>query len=211
MSILQELLESPSLHTSCGSAAKRATLKAKLTPSNASKQIAEGLKVSEGEDLLLEEAHVTVKGNLILEDQSRLLVAGDLEVEGNIIHEGFDYALLFVGGSLRADNLLFHGEVVVLGSITLRGIAWTYYNDYSTYADTLTARVVVADDREDAVDEVRADAHLTGHSSDITPKLGKLLQADVLDANGHWSYPNLAKRLSQREELLLTGNRSSRR
>jgi hypothetical protein len=201
MKLIEELLQESSLHDHADSVSKRATLKAKLTPSDTVKQVAKDLKVSEGEDLHFD-GGVVVKGNLVIEDQGRLLVAGDLVVEGNIIHEGFDYSLLFVGGSLEADNLLFHGEVIVLGGFTLEGVAWTYYNDYSTYADTLSARLVVADDREDAIEKVRADHHLVGHSSEIGPKLSKLLKKGLVDDKGEWSYTTLAKELLKKEALL---------
>lgn len=201
MKLFDKLLQESSLHDHAGSASKRAALKAKLTPSNAVKEVAKDLKVSEGEDLHFD-GGVVVKGNLVIEDQGRLLVAGDLVVEGNIIHEGFDYSLLFVGGSLEADNLLFHGEVVVLGGFTFKGVAWTYYSDYSTYADTLSAKLVVADDREDAIGKVRADHHLVGHSSEIGPKLSKLLKKGLVDEEGAWSYTTLAKKLLKKETLL---------
>ncbi|MFY0567242.1 hypothetical protein ACN28E_25870 [Archangium lansingense] len=201
MKLFEKLLQESSLHDLAGSASKRAALKAKLTPSDTVKQVAKDLKVSEGEDLHFD-GGLVVKGNLVIEDQGRLLVAGDLVVEGNIIHEGFDYSLLFVGGSLEADNLLFHGEVVVLGGFTLKGVAWTYYNDYSTYADTLSANLVVADDREDAIGKVRADHHLVGHSSEIGPKLRKLLEKGLVDEEGGWSYSTLAKKLLKKEALL---------
>ncbi|WP_426749624.1 hypothetical protein [Myxococcus sp. Y35] len=71
----------------------------------------------------------------------------------------FGRAEAVLGLRLPARNLLFHGELVSLGPITVQEVAWTYYNDYSTYADSLKARVVVADDRSDAVDDVRADRH----------------------------------------------------
>ncbi|RKH20528.1 hypothetical protein D7X74_03640 [Corallococcus sp. CA047B] len=207
MSPLQELLEQASLHDVCGTAAKRARLKATLTPTPTTRQVDGDLKLSEAQDLLLEEGRVHVKGHLILDEQSRLLVAGDLVVEGNIINEGFDYALLFVGGALTANNLLFHGELVSLERITVKGVAWTYYNDHSTYADLLTARVVVADDRAEAVDVVRADTHLVGHSRQISEALGKVLHAQAWDAEqgGACSYPDLAKRLCQGKELLREG------
>ncbi|NTX36043.1 hypothetical protein HUA74_24240 [Myxococcus sp. CA051A] len=202
MTLFEKLLQEPSLHAHAGSAAKRASLKAKLSPSAEVKQVATDLRISEGQDQLLDAKSVTVKGNLIIEDQGRLLVAGDLVVEGNIIHEGFDYSLLFVGGSLKANNLLFHGEIVVLGDFALQGVAWTYYSDYSAYADTLSARLVVSDDREDAIDKVRAPQHLVGHSSEIGPKLGKLLHKGLVDEEGEWSYTTLAKKLLKKEELL---------
>ncbi|RKH63195.1 hypothetical protein [Corallococcus llansteffanensis] len=205
MSPLQKLLEQSSLHDVCGTAAQRARLKATLTSTPTTRQVDGDLKLSEGQDLLFEEGRVHVKGHLILEDPSRLLVAGDLVVEGNIVNEGFDYALLFVGGALTARNLLFHGEVVSLGSIAVKGVAWTYYNDHSTYADLLTARVVVADDRADAVDVVRADRHLVGHSSQITEALGKVLHAQAWDAHKAGAYPDLAMRLCQGKELLREG------
>ncbi|WPB76610.1 hypothetical protein KYC5002_47435 [Archangium violaceum] len=201
MELFEKLLRESSLHGHAGSASQRAALKAKLTPSNTVKQVAGDLKVSEGEDLHFD-GGLVVEGNLVIEDQGRLLVAGDLVVEGNIIHEGFDYSLLFVGGSLEADNLLFHGEVVVLGGFTLEGVAWTYYNDYSTYADTLSARLVVADDRADAIGTVRADHHLAGHSSEIRHELSKLLTKGLVDEEGGWSYPALAKKLLKKEALL---------
>jgi hypothetical protein len=201
MKLFEKLLQESSLHDHAGSAASRAALKAKLTPSGTVKQVAGDLKVSEGEDLHFDGGCV-VKGNLVIEDQGRLLVAGDLVVEGNIIHEGFDYSLLFVGGSLEADNLLFHGELVVLGGFTLKGVAWTYYSDYSTYADTLSARLVVADDRDDAIGKVSADHHLVGHSSKIGPKLSKLLEKGLVDEEGKWSYTTLANKLLKKEALL---------
>ncbi|QDE66965.1 hypothetical protein BHS09_08050 [Myxococcus xanthus] len=202
MSLLDDLLKKGSLHTPCGTMAKRAALKAKLTNSGATEVVSGDLKLSEGDDRVLEASRVVVKGNLVLEDQSRLLVAGDLEVEGSIIHEGFDYALLFTGGALSAKNLLFHGELVSLGPITVQEVAWTYYNDYSTYADALKARIVVADDRFDAVDDVRADHRLDGHSSVIGPELAKLLRADVVSQDGSWSYEDVAKRLLRKRPLL---------
>ncbi|AGC43088.1 hypothetical protein MYSTI_01756 [Myxococcus stipitatus DSM 14675] len=202
MKILEKLLQEASLQPQVGTPAKRAALKAKLSSSGPAKQVANGMKVSEGEDQVIDAVRVTVNGNLVLEDQGRLLVTGDLVVEGNIIHEGFDYSLLFVGGSLKAKNLLVHGEVVVLGDFTVQGVAWTYYNDYSTYADTLTAKLVVSDDREDAIGKVRADHHLVGHSSEIGPELSKLLKKGLVDEEGEWSYTTLAKKLAKQEDLL---------
>lgn len=202
MTLFEKLLREGSLHAQAGSAGKRAALKAKLSPSAEAKQVATDLTISEGQDLTFDAKSVTVNGNLILEDQGRLLVAGDLVVEGNIIHEGFDYSLLFVGGSLKAHNLLFHGEIVVLGDVSLQGVAWTYYNDYSTYADTVSARLVVSDDREDAIDKVRADHHLIGHSTEIGPQLSKLLVKGLVDEEGEWSYTTLAKKLKRKEALL---------
>ncbi|MFP2962452.1 hypothetical protein ACLEPN_32930 [Myxococcus sp. 1LA] len=202
MSLLDALLNESSLHSHGGTSAQRAALKAKLTNSGATEVVSGDLKLSEGDDRVLHAARVVVKGNLVLEDQSRLLVAGDLEVEGNIIHEGFDYALLFTGGSLSARNLLFHGELVSLGPITVQEVAWTYYNDYSTYADSLKARIVVADDRFDAVDAVQSDHHLNGHSSVIRDALAKLLSADVVGSDGGWSYGQVAKHLLRGQSLL---------
>ncbi|ABF86492.1 hypothetical protein MXAN_1626 [Myxococcus xanthus DK 1622] len=202
MSLLDDLLKKGSLHTPCGTAARRAALKAKLTNSGATEVVSGDLKLSEGDDRVLEASRVVVKGNLVLEDQSRLLVAGDLEVEGSIIHEGFDYALLFTGGALSAKNLLFHGELVSLGPITVQQVAWTYYNDYSTYSDSLKARIVVAADRFDAVDDVQADHHFNGHPSDIREALAKQLSADVVDADGDWSYEEIAKHLLRGRALL---------
>ncbi|RYZ43400.1 MAG: hypothetical protein EOO71_03870 [Myxococcaceae bacterium] len=207
MSPLQTLLEQSSLHDVCGTAEKRARLKATLAPTPTVRQVDGDLRLSEGQALRFEEGRVHVKGHLILDEQSRLLVAGDLVVEGNIVNEGFDYALLFVGGALTADNLLFHGELVSLEGITVKGVAWTYYNDHSTYADRLTARVVVADDRAEAVDAVRADPHLAGHSSRIAEALGKVLHAQAWDAEQGrpLPYPDLAKRLCQGKPLLREG------
>ncbi|RKG60799.1 hypothetical protein D7X30_07760 [Corallococcus sp. AB011P] len=202
MSLLQKLMEHASLHEPCGTAGKRAHLKAGLPASAATKQVDGDLTLSEGTDLVFEEGRVHVKGHLLLEDQSRLLVAGDVVVEGNIIHEGFDYALLFAGGSIQADNLLFHGELVALGGLTLRGAAWTYYNDYSTYADTLTARAVVADDRADAVDQVHADTHLEGHARVIEGALEQLLHPDAWARYQGGSYAALARHLRQGQPLL---------
>ncbi|WP_342379718.1 hypothetical protein NVS55_09415 [Myxococcus stipitatus] len=202
MKILEKLLQESSLQSHVGTPAKRAALKAKLSSPGPAKPVAKGMKVSEGEDQVIDAVSVTVNGNLVLEDQGRLLVTGDLVVEGNIIHEGFDYSLLFVGGSLKAHNLLVHGEVVVLGDFTVQGVAWTYYNDYSTYADTLTAKLVVADDREDIIGKVRADHHLVGHSSEIGPELSKLLKKGLVDEEGEWSYTTLAKKLAKKEALL---------
>ncbi|WP_338868972.1 hypothetical protein [Myxococcus stipitatus] len=202
MKILEKLLQEPSLQPHVGTPAKRAALKAKLSATGPAKQLAKGLKVSEGEDQILDAASVTVNGNLVLEDQGRLVVTGDLVVEGNIIHEGFDYSLLLVGGSLKAHNVLVHGEMVVLGDFTVQGVAWTYYNDYSTYADKLTAKIVIADDREDAIGKVRADHHLVGHSSEIGPTLSKLLKKGLVDEEGEWSYTTLAKKLAKQESLL---------
>ncbi|MET0401303.1 MAG: hypothetical protein ABW123_02825 [Cystobacter sp.] len=201
MELFEQLLQEPSLHDHAGSASSRAALKEKLTPSSAVKQVTGDLKVAEGEDLCFD-GGLRVKGHLVIEDQGRLLVAGELVVEGNIVHEGFDYALLFVGGSLQADNLLFHGEVVVLGGFTLEGIAWTYYSDYSTYADTLSASLVVADDREDAIGAVHTKHHLVGHSSQIGPRLSPLLAKGLIDEEGSWSYPALARKLLKKEALL---------
>ncbi|AKQ68446.1 hypothetical protein A176_005358 [Myxococcus hansupus] len=201
MSLLQKLLDEGSLHPHCGTAAQRAALKAKLTTSGAPEVIPGDLKLSEGDDRVLDASRVVVKGNLVLEDQSRLLVAGDLEVEGNIIHEGFDYALLFTGGALSARNLLFHGELVSLGPITVQDVAWTYYNDYSTYADSLKARIVVADDRFDALDAVQAAHHFQGHPSATVAALSKLLVPDVL-TDGGGSYREVAKRLLRGQGLL---------
>ncbi|GEN13005.1 hypothetical protein SAMN05443572_11332 [Myxococcus fulvus] len=201
MKLFDTLLQEASLHDKAGSASKRAALKAKLTPTDTVEQVAGDLRISEGEDRRAN-GGLVVKGNLVLEDQGRLLVAGDLVVEGSIIHEGFDYSLLFVGGSLQAGNLLVHGEVVVLGGFKVQGVAWTYYSDYSTYADTLTARLVVADDREDAIGKVSAENHLVGHSSEIGPKLSKLLQKGLVDEEGEWSYTTLAKKLLKKEALL---------
>ncbi|GHG70498.1 hypothetical protein [Comamonas sp. JC664] len=201
MSPLQKLLDEGSLHPHCGTAAQRAALKAKLTNASAAEVVSGDLKLSEGDDRVLEASRVVVKGNLVLEDQSRLLIAGDLEVEGNIIHEGLDYALLFTGGSLSAKNLLFHGELVALGPITVRDVAWTYYNDCSTYADSLKARIVVADDRFDAVDAVQAEHHFHGHPSAMAAALSKLLVPDVLDGSG-WSYREVAKHLLRGQDLL---------
>ncbi|WP_253816235.1 hypothetical protein [Myxococcus xanthus] len=89
-----------------------------------------------------------------------------------------------------------------LGPITVREVAWTYYNDYSTHADSLKARIVVADDRFDAVDDVRADHRLVGHGSVIGPDLAKLLSADVVSQDGSWSYEDVAKRLLRKRPLL---------
>ncbi|NOK17613.1 hypothetical protein [Corallococcus carmarthensis] len=202
MSLLQKLMEHPSLHAPCGTAAKRALLKASLPPSAATRQVDGDLTLSEGTDLLVEEGSLHVKGHLLLDDQSRLLVAGDVVVEGNIVHEGFDYALLFAGGSIQADNLLFHGELVALEGLTLRGAAWTYYNDYSTYADTLTARAVVADDRADAVDQLHADTHLQGHAQVIAGALEQLLHPEAWARYQQGSYAALAKHLRQGQPLL---------
>nr|BDT32297.1 hypothetical protein MFMH1_19660 [Myxococcus sp. MH1] len=201
MKLFDTLLQEVSLHDKAGSAPKRAALKAKLTPTDTVEQVAGDLRIGEGEDRRVG-GGLVVKGNLVLEDQGRLLVAGDLVVEGSIIHEGFDYSLLFVGGALQAGNLLVHGEVVVLGAFKVQGVAWTYYSDYSTYADTLTARLVVADDREDAIGKVSAEHHLVGHSSEIGPKLSKLLQKGLVDAEGEWSYTTLAKKLLKKGALL---------
>ncbi len=202
MSPLQKLLDEGSLHPHCGTAAQRAALKAKLTHAGNSEVVAGDLTLSEGDDRILEMSRVVVKGNLVLEDQSRLLVAGDLEVEGNIIHEGLDYALLFTGGALCAKNLLFHGELVALGPITVQDVAWTYYNDCSTYADSLKARIVVADDRFDAVDAVHAEQHLHGHASTLAEALSKLLAPGVLNDSGDWSYREVAKHLLRGQRLL---------
>ena len=76
MKLFEKLLQESSLHDLAGSASKRAVLKAKLTPSDTVKQVAKDLKVSEGEDLHFD-GGLVVKGNLVLEDQGRLLVAGD--------------------------------------------------------------------------------------------------------------------------------------
>lgn len=202
MSLLNDLLKEGSLHTHCGTTAQRAALKAKLTNSGATEVVSGDLTLSEGDDRVLNAARVVVKGNLVLDEQSRLLVAGDLVVEGNIIHEGFDYALLFTGGSLSARNILFHGELVSLGPITVQEVAWTYYNDYSTYADSLKARIVVADDRSDAVDAVQADHHFSEHPNRLGPWLAKLLSADVVNADGGWSYKEVAKHLLGGQRLL---------
>ncbi len=202
MSILSELLDSPSLHSLCASAVQRAELRAKLMPSATSREVPADLRICEGETSVFDEQRVHVAGNLILEDQARLLVAGDLVVEGSIIHEGFDYALLFAGGSIEASDLLFAGELVALDHIAVRSVAWTYYNDHSTYADALTARLVVADDRCDAVDAIHAETHLVGHARHIAPALAKLLRAELLDAEGGWSYRDLAQRLLAGEALL---------
>ena len=200
MALLNDLLKEGSLHTHCGTTAQRAALKAKLTNSGATEVVSGDLTLSEGDDRVLNAARVVVKGNLVLEDQSRLLVAGDLEVEGNIIHEGLDYALLFTGGALSARSLLFHGELVSLGPITLEEVAWTYYNDYSTYADSLKARVVVADDRFDAVDDVQEDHRFNGHPTVMSEALTKLLHEDVANSGG--SYKEVAKHLLRGQRLL---------
>ncbi|CAM3208993.1 hypothetical protein G4177_03360 [Corallococcus sp. ZKHCc1 1396] len=205
MSPLQTLLEQPSLHDVCGTAAKRARLKDTLTPTPTTKVVDGDMKLSEGQDLLMEEGRVHVKGHLLMEEQSRLLVAGDLVVDGNIVHEGYDYALLFVGGALAANNLLFHGEVVSLGGIAVKDVAWTYYNDYSTYADLLTARVVVADDRSEAVDVVRAETPPIGNSRDISAALGQVLHPQAWDAYTEGSYAGLARLLRQGKALLREG------
>jgi hypothetical protein len=70
MSLLAKLLQKSSFHDTCGSAAKRAALKAELTPANTSEEVSGDLKVTEGEDRIIEAARVSVKGNLIIEDQA---------------------------------------------------------------------------------------------------------------------------------------------
>ncbi|MCE9669732.1 hypothetical protein LY474_18200 [Myxococcus stipitatus] len=86
MSLLETLLGHASLHDRASTAKKRAALKAKLTPAaETPKVFAKSLKLAEGDDRVLDVARVEVKGNLVLDDQSRLLVAGDLVVEGNIL------------------------------------------------------------------------------------------------------------------------------
>jgi len=205
MTTLADLQNEATLHHLCETAALRAALRAKLAPQEGRKEHAGDLVLAEGETLAFEAREVHVTGNLVLADQARLYVAGNLKVDGNVVAVNFDYTLLFVGGTLEAKNLLGSGELVALGGIQVQGVAWTFYNDYSTYTDVLRARTVVQDDRSEFVGEVHAEQPVDSHPARLNDSLRPLLRPEVLEEDGSWEVRALAKRLLAGEELLAAG------
>lgn len=205
MSVLTQLLELGTLHHLCETPALRAELRGKLTPQPGVKELQGNLTVAEGESVIFEEAEVHVVGDLVLEDQARMYVAGDLRVDGNILAASWDYSLLFAGGRIEASNLVSNGELVALGGLKLRGVAWTFENSYSTYADTLSAKVVVRDERYELVEDTRSGEFLENRQPDFAARLEVLIRQELSSDDQGFSPRAFVKRLAPGETILREG------
>lgn len=119
---MADLQNDATLHHPCETAETRAALRPKLAPQVGRKEHAGDLVLAEGEAQAFEMRETRVTGHLVLDDQSRLDVAGNLKVDGNVVAVNFDDTLLFVGGTLEAKTLLGSGELVALGEIQVQGL-----------------------------------------------------------------------------------------
>lgn len=101
--------------------------------------------------------NLEVRGNLALEDQAIVVVAGDLFVEGNVVGAEWDYSMLGVAGSMRCRSLMTKGELLVGQTVAIRDHAYLYRKGCSALAPAFKARVLVQNHRLDSFLEVTAE------------------------------------------------------
>jgi hypothetical protein len=118
-----------------------------------------GLTVDD-EEVLFFGGDLKVGGDLVLGDQSIVVVAGDADIDGSFVGGATDYSLLGVAGAVTAGNVMTQGELLAGQRVTVQDVAYFYRNGYSAVAPALRARVLVENERFNTFSKVNADDQL---------------------------------------------------
>lgn len=124
-------------------------------------KLPEGLAVGKGEFSIIS-GTLHVKGNLTLEPDAVVVVAGDLRVDGNFLGAEQGYSLLAVGGAMTTTRLLTRGELLVGKSLAVKDSAFFTQNEYPARCKRISARVLIQNDRLDNFGRVYVGEHITG-------------------------------------------------
>jgi hypothetical protein len=101
-----------------------------------------------------------LSGDLVLGDQAIAIVAGDLDVVGNVVGGEGDYSMLGVAGAMTAHNIMTQGELLVGQRVAVRDVVYLYRNNYSAVAPAIRARVLVENERFNTFSKVNADEQM---------------------------------------------------
>ncbi len=150
--------------------------------------VPESLVVAKG-DVSSFNGALHIKGNLILEPDAIVVVAGDLRIDGNFLGAEQGYSLLAVAGTMTSTSLMTRGELLVGKSLAVKDSAFLTNNDYPARSPRISARVLIQNDRLDLFGRVYVGEHITGPlaewGSGRLRKVCKLLgigaTADLLD------------------------------
>jgi hypothetical protein len=113
------------------------------------------------EEVFVYSGHLHVRGDLVLGNQAVVIVAGDLELDGNFIGGPEDYSMLGVAGTMTAANIMTMGELIVTGRVVVRDLAYFYRNVYASMAPALRARLVIQNESFDHFGKIIAvEEHL---------------------------------------------------
>jgi hypothetical protein len=83
-----------------------------------------------------------------LENDSLLIVQGDLTIEGNYRDSMSRFGVLVVLGEMRVENLYSWGAIYVRNDLNASGLVLTVYNDFTFEVDgKVNARALVIDDK----------------------------------------------------------------
>ena len=121
------------------------------------------------------EVHVH-SGDLIvsgpLENDSLLIVQGDLTIEGNYRDSMSHFGVLVVLGQMRVENLYSWGSIYVQNDLNASGLILTVYNDFTFQVDgKVNARALVISDKSADYTAGKIGITLNNGSSETEPAL----------------------------------------
>jgi hypothetical protein len=123
------------------------------------------------EEVFVYSGHLHVRGDLVLGNQAIVIVAGDLELDGNFVGGPKDYSMLGVAGTMTATNVMTMGELIVTGRVVVRDLAYFYRDVCSAMAPALRARLVIQNESFDHFGKIIAvDEHLFERLSEERPE-----------------------------------------